>query len=471
MNNSQTKTAPDTAPENPAEERPDTKGVLIRTWGCQMNVYDSERMADLLTPLGYKPVEAPEDADLVILNTCHIREKATEKVFSDLGRLRKVKDARAAKGKKTAIAVAGCVAQAEGEEITERAPYVDMVFGPQAYHALPEMVAAVEKGTGGKRLINTDFAVDEKFDQLQGEAEKNASNPGPSAFLSVQEGCDKFCAFCVVPYTRGAEYSRPVAQLITEAKRLAAGGTKELNLLGQNVNAYHGEGPDGSDWGLARLLYELAEIDGIERLRYTTSHPRDMDDALIEAHGAIPGLMPFLHLPIQAGSARILAAMNRKHDAKFYHQIIDRLRTARPDLALSSDFIVGFPGESDKDFADTLRLVQEVEYAQAYSFKYSTRPGTPAAERAQVPEEEKNDRLQRLQALLTKQQRATQDAMVGKTVGVLFERTGRLPGQMVGKSDYLHAVHVADCDAAPGTLAPVRIISSAANSLAGELLS
>ncbi|MEM6903871.1 MAG: MiaB/RimO family radical SAM methylthiotransferase, partial [Pseudomonadota bacterium] len=343
---------------------------------------------------------------------------------------------------------------------------VDMVFGPQAYHALPEMVAAVEKGTGGKRLINTDFAVDEKFDHLEGEG----SNPGPSAFLSVQEGCDKFCAFCVVPYTRGAEYSRPVTQLLAEARQLAVGGTKEFNLLGQTVNAYHGEGPDGSDWGLARLLYELAEIDGIERLRYTTSHPRDMDDALIEAHGKIPALMPFLHLPVQAGSDRILAAMNRKHDAKFYLEVIDRLRDARPDLALSSDFIVGFPGESDKDFADTLRLVQQVEYAQAYSFKYSTRPGTPAADaKTQVPEDVKTERLAALQQLLNAQQDAFNHRTIGTSVPVLLDRKGRNPGQLHGRSPYMQSVHVTANERLFGETVDVQVTSAHANSVSGHI--
>ncbi|MEO0392584.1 MAG: tRNA (N6-isopentenyl adenosine(37)-C2)-methylthiotransferase MiaB [Pseudomonadota bacterium] len=443
------------------------KGVLIKTWGCQMNVYDSERMADVLAPMGYAPVEQAEDADLVILNTCHIREKATEKVFSDLGRLRPVKKAREAAGKKTAIAVAGCVAQAEGEEITRRAPYVDMVFGPQSYHALPEMIAAVEKGTGQKRVINTDFAVDAKFDQLPEETQ----NTGPSAFLSVQEGCDKFCAFCVVPYTRGAEFSRPVTQVVDEAKRLVASGARELTLLGQNVNAYHGEAADGATWGLARLMYELAEIDGLDRLRYTTSHPRDMDDALIKAHGDIPALMPFLHLPVQAGSDRVLDAMNRKHTADDYRRIIDRLRDARPDLALSSDFIVGFPGESDKDFADTLRLITDVEYAQCYSFKYSTRPGTPAADaKTQVPEAVKSERLQALQQLVNAQQDAFNRRMIGQVLPVLFDRKGRVPGQLHGRSPHMQSMHVSAHERLFGQIVDVKITGAKPNSLTGDVV-
>ena len=453
--------------ENSAAKSGQKKGVLIKTWGCQMNVYDSERMADILAPMGYAPVEAAEDADLVILNTCHIREKATEKVFSDLGRLRPVKQAREAAGKKTAIAVAGCVAQAEGEEITRRAPYVDMVFGPQSYHALPEMIAAVEKGTGQARVINTDFAVDAKFDQLPEETQ----NTGPSAFLSVQEGCDKFCAFCVVPYTRGAEFSRPVAQVVAEAKRLVASGARELTLLGQNVNAYHGEAADGSTWGLARLMYELAEIDGLARLRYTTSHPRDMDDALIKAHGDIPALMPFLHLPVQAGSDRILEAMNRKHTADDYRRIIDRLREARPDLALSSDFIVGFPGESDKDFADTLRLINDVGYAQCYSFKYSTRPGTPAADaKTQVPEDVKNERLQALQQLVNAQQDAFNHRTIGTVLPVLFDRKGRVPGQLHGRSPYMQSMHVTANERLFGQIVDIRITGAKPNSVTGEVV-
>ena len=458
-----------THPADPAQNPPasNLRGVLIRTWGCQMNVYDSTRMADILAPLGYRPVETPEQAELVILNTCHIREKATEKVFSDLGRLRSVKQARADDGKPTMIAVAGCVAQAEGEEITRRAPYVDMVFGPQTYHQLPEMLAAIEKSAGRERIVNTSFAVDEKFDRLPDDA---AVNPGPSAFLSVQEGCDKFCSFCVVPYTRCAEYSRPVAQVLDEARRLADAGVRELTLLGQNVNAYHGEGPNGGDWNLARLLYALAEVEGIERLRYTTSHPLDMDQALIEAHGAIPALMPFLHLPVQSGSDRILAAMNRKHTVADYHRIIERLRTARPDLALSSDFIVGFPGESDRDFADTIRLVNEVGFAQAYSFNYSPRPGTPAAS-ADLPLSEaiKTERLAALQQLLNAQQEAFNRAMIDRVLPVLLDRPGRNGTQLHGRSPYMQSVHVEAPARLFGHVAGVRVTGVQPNSLSGRI--
>ena len=349
--------------------------LYIKTYGCQMNVYDSARMADVLAPLGYAQAETAEGADLVILNTCHIREKASEKVYSELGRLRQLQQARAAEGGRMLLAVAGCVAQAEGEEIVRRAPQVDLVFGPQTYHRLPELVGRALDAETGRGVVDTDFPAESKFDSLP---EEHASQ-GAAAFLSVQEGCDKFCSFCVVPYTRGAEFSRSVSEVVAEAERLAAGGAREITLLGQNVNAYHGESPTGQTWGLGRLLRRLAEIEGIERLRYTTSHPRDMDEELIEAHAAEPKIMPYLHLPVQSGSDRVLEAMNRKHSAEDYLRIVERLRAARPDLALSSDFIVGFPGERDEDFAATLRLVTEVGYAQAYSFKYSPRPGTPAA--------------------------------------------------------------------------------------------
>ncbi|NBB82297.1 MAG: tRNA (N6-isopentenyl adenosine(37)-C2)-methylthiotransferase MiaB [Alphaproteobacteria bacterium] len=440
--------------------------MFVKTWGCQMNVYDSARMADVLAPLGYRPAATPAEADMVILNTCHIREKATEKVFSELGRLRPLKEARAGHGGDMIIAVAGCVAQAEGEEILARAPYVDMVFGPQTYHELPEMVARAARAGG--RVLNTDFPADAKFDALPEESRSQ----GPSAFLSVQEGCDKFCTFCVVPYTRGAEFSRPVTQIVAEARRLVAGGAREITLLGQNVNAFHGEGPDGRDWGLGRLIRALAEIDGLARIRYTTSHPRDMDDDLIAAHGDVPQLMPFLHLPVQSGSDRILAAMNRKHDADAYRRIVDRLRAARPDLALSSDFIVGFPGESDRDFAETLRLVTEVGYAQAYSFKYSARPGTPAAATEdQLPDRVKDERLQALQQLLGAQQRAVNEATLGRRVDVLFDRTGKRPGQLQGRSPWMQSVHV---DAGPvaadrlfGRIVAVDVAAATQNSLTG----
>ena len=435
-----------------------------------MNVYDSARMADVLAPLGYSTVDAPEGADMVILNTCHIREKASEKVFSELGRLKRDKEARGRTGERMIIAVAGCVAQAEGEEIMARAPYVDMVFGPQTYHTLPEMVACLSRAGGG-RVLNTDFPVESKFDSLPEEA----APQGVSAFLSVQEGCDKFCTFCVVPYTRGAEFSRPAAAVMAEARRLARTGTREITLLGQNVNAYHGEAPDGGTWGLGRLIMELAGIDGLARLRYTTSHPRDMEGAqgeeLIRAHGEVPQLMPFVHLPVQSGADRVLAAMNRKHRAEDYLRVIDRMRASRPDLALSSDFIVGFPGETDQEFERTLDLVREVGYAQAYSFKYSPRPGTPAAGMAgrQVPEAVKEERLAALQQLLGEQQRAFNGAMIGHRVPVLFDRRGKRAGQLLGRSPWMQAVPVTAPDRLLGQVAEVEITDAHANSLAGRV--
>ena len=429
-----------------------------------MNVYDSARMADVLAPLGYRPVEGPRDADMVILNTCHIREKAAEKVYSELGRLRAFKAAKEADGGRMTIAVAGCVAQAEGEEMLRRAPQVDLVLGPQTYHRLPELVARVQRAGGG--LLDTDFPAESKFDHLPEEA----APQGPSAFLTVQEGCDKFCSFCVVPYTRGAEYSRSVADVVAEAARLVAGGALEITLLGQNVNAYHGEAAQGGTWGLGRLIRRLAEIDGLERLRYTTSHPGDMDEALIAAHADEPTLMPYLHLPVQSGSDRILQAMNRRHSAADYLRLIERLRAARPDLALSSDFIVGFPGESDRDFADTLRLVTEVGYAQAYSFKYSPRPGTPGALlEDRVAEAVKSERLAMLQALLNEQQTAFNRATVGRELPVLLERRGRKPGQLVGRSPYMQAVHLEAPETLLGSLRRVRIAEAQPNSLAGRL--
>ena len=425
-----------------------------------MNVYDSERMKDVLAPIGYAPVESPEGADLVVLNTCHIREKATEKVYSELGKIKKMK---AAQGGKMTIAVAGCVAQAEGAEIMRRQPAVDLVLGPQAYHKLPEMIARVHRSTGER--LETEFETLEKFDALP----KARKADGPMAFLSVQEGCDKFCTFCVVPYTRGAEVSRPADRILTEARDLVERGVREITLLGQNVNAYHGAG-EGGDWSLAKLIWALNDIDGLERIRFTTSHPNDMTDDLIDAHGTCPKLMPYLHLPVQSGSDRILKRMNRQHTAESYLKIIEKLRAARPDLLLSGDFIVGFPEETEDDFQATLDIIRASNYGYAYSFKYSTRPGTPAAERDQLPEDVKDDRLQRLQALITSQQKAIQDAMIGKEVGVLFEKPGRDPGQMVGKSDHLHAVHVTADGIQPGDLRAVRIVDSGRNSLAGELL-
>jgi tRNA-2-methylthio-N6-dimethylallyladenosine synthase len=420
-----------------------------------MNVYDSERMAEALGGQGYEVTDRAEDADMILLNTCHIREKAAEKVYSELGRFKHLK----AQKPDLKIGVAGCVAQAEGAEIMRRQPLVDLVVGPQSYHRLPQLEARVRDG---ERPVETEFPEEDKFDHL---AARPKARRGPTAFLTVQEGCDKFCAFCVVPYTRGAEVSRPADRIEAEARDLVERGVREITLLGQNVNAYH-----GGEGGLAGLIWRLAKVDGLERIRFTTSHPNDMDDALIEAHGTCDKLMPYLHLPVQSGSDRILKAMNRKHTAEAYLRLIDRLRAARPDILLSGDFIVGFPGETEADFADTLSLVEAVRYGQSYSFKYSARPGTPAAERAEVAEDEKDARLQRLQALLVRQQRAAQDAMVGREVKVLFEKPGRLPGQMGGKSEYLHAVHVHAPDAERGQIARVRVTESAANSLAGVLV-
>ena len=433
----------------------DVKKLFIKTYGCQMNVYDSERMAEAMGAEGYVLTEAAEEADMVLLNTCHIREKASEKLYSDHGRLKPLKQARP----DLKIGVAGCVAQAEGDEILRRMPLVDLVVGPQAYHRLPEMARA------GRHQVDTDFPAEMKFDHLP---ERKAPR-GPTAFLTVQEGCDKFCAFCVVPYTRGAEVSRPVDRILTEARSLVERGVRELTLLGQNVNAYHGEGAGGS-YTLGRLLREMAQIDGLERLRYTTSHPNDMDDDLIAAHGDLPQLMPYLHLPVQSGSDRILKAMNRKHTADEYLRLIERIRAARPDILLSSDFIVGFPGETDADHQATLDLIRAVGFGAAFSFKYSARPGTPAAEKAAVAGDVADARLYELQALITRQQRATQEAMVGREVGVLYEKPGRLPDQMVGKSDHLHAVHVDDPQGRVGELVRVRILASSSNSLAGVRL-
>ena len=428
------------------------KRLFIKTYGCQMNVYDSERMAETLGAQGYVLTDKAEEADMVLLNTCHIREKAAEKVYSDLGRLKPLK----AEKPDLKIGVAGCVAQAEGAEIQRRMPLVDLVVGPQAYHRLPEMLKRVD---GGEKALDTDFPPEDKFEHLP----KLRTRSAPSAFLTVQEGCDKFCAFCVVPYTRGAEVSRPVDRLMSEARDLAARGVREITLLGQNVNAWHG---DAQGRGLGWLIREMAGIEGIARIRYTTSHPNDMDDDLIAAHGDCPALMPYLHLPVQSGSDRILKAMNRKHTAEQYLRLIERIRAARPDIVLTSDFIVGFPGETDADFEATMDLVRAVGYGMAYSFKYSARPGTPAAEKTPVAPEIADDRLHRLQALLTEQQRACQESMVGREVGVLYEKPGRLPGQMSGKSDHLHAVHVDDPDGKVGELVRVRITAAAPNSLA-----
>ena len=439
------------------------KKLYIKTFGCQMNVYDSERMADVLAPTGYVPTHAPEEADMIILNTCHIREKASEKVFSDLGRLRVLKQrAEEQQNRQMLIAVAGCVAQAEGEEITRRAPYVDMVVGPQTYHRLPELVAKADP-TARKSVVDTEFPEEVKFDFLPEEAAPR----GPAAFLSVQEGCDKFCSFCVVPYTRGAEFSRPASQILAEARRLVAGGTREITLLGQNVNAWHGEPADNSgQWGLGRLLRELAEIDGLERLRYTTSHPLDMDEELMTAHRDIPALMPYLHLPVQAGSDTILSAMNRRHKADDYRRIIDRLRELRPDIALSGDFIVGFPGESDKDFADTIKLVSDIGYASAYSFKYSARPGTPASGAGdQVDEQVKSDRLAALQQLLDAQQLAFNKNCEGMTMPVLIEKQGGRDGQMTGRSPFMQSVYLEGMAEWIGRIMDLDITEARQNSL------
>ncbi|MDR0809712.1 MAG: tRNA (N6-isopentenyl adenosine(37)-C2)-methylthiotransferase MiaB [Gemmobacter sp.] len=429
------------------------KKLFIKTYGCQMNVYDSQRMAEALGAKGYVTTESVDEADMVLLNTCHIREKAAEKVYSDLGRLRPLKHARP----DLKIGVAGCVAQAEGAEILKRMPLVDLVVGPQSYHRLPQMVEAAGK------VIDTDFPEEDKFEHLP----PRKALRGPTAFLTVQEGCDKFCAFCVVPYTRGAEVSRPVARLLAEARDLVSRGVREITFLGQNVNGYHGAG-DGGAWSLGRLIREMARIEGLERIRYTTSHPNDMDDDLVAAHGDVPQLMPYLHLPVQSGSDRILKAMNRKHTAEQYLRLVERIRAARPDILLSSDFIVAFPGETDADFEATLALIRTVGFGAAFSFRYSARPGTPAAEKPELPAELADARLQALQALITTQQRATQEAMVGREVSVLYEKPGRLRGQMVGKSDHLHAVHVTDSAGRPGDLVRVRITASAPNSLAGE---
>ena len=431
------------------------KKLYIKTYGCQMNVYDSERMAEALGGSGYVETQTPDDADMILLNTCHIREKAAEKVYSELGRFKGLKAANP----DLKIGVAGCVAQAEGEEIIKRQPMVDLVVGPQSYHRLPAMDDAIQTGA---KALDTDFPDDDKFDTLK---KRSKAKRGPTAFLTVQEGCDKFCAFCVVPYTRGAEVSRPADRVVREAQELVEAGVREITLLGQNVNAYHGH-----EGGLAGLIWALDKVDGLERIRFTTSHPNDMDDALIDAHATCDKLMPYLHLPVQSGSDRILKAMNRKHTAAGYVRLIEKIRKAKPDLLLSGDFIVGFPGETDQDFEDTMQLVRDVHYGQAYSFKYSTRPGTPAAEKPQLPEDVMSERLQRLQALLRQQQQETQASMVGREVKVLFEKAGREAGQMIGKSEYLHAVY-ADAPAdVLGQVRRVRILQDSPNSLKGELL-
>jgi len=446
---------------------PSSKKLYVKTYGCQMNVYDSERMGDALRPLGYAPVDAPELADVVILNTCHIRERAADKVFSELGKLRDMKAARRLEGKRMQIAVAGCVAQAEGTEIARRSPAVDVVVGPQSYHRLPELLFRAQ--AEGRTVLDAHFPAASKFDALPSRI---ATGQGPAAYLTVQEGCDKFCTFCVVPYTRGAEYSRPATQILDEARRLLALGARELTLLGQNVNAYHGVGPDGAIWGLGRLIRRIAKIDGLSRLRYTTSHPRDMDDDLIAAHADEPKLMPYLHLPVQSGSDSVLEAMNRGHTADDYRRLVERMRKARSDIVLSSDFIVGFPGETDGDFEATMALVREVGFAQAYSFKYSPRPGTPAAiARKQIADNIKTDRLAALQELLAQQAAAFLQSSVGQTVDVLFEGPGRHSGQLIGRSPYLHPVHARAPQALIGKISSVRLTKAMTNSMTGELLS
>ncbi|MEM1396030.1 MAG: tRNA (N6-isopentenyl adenosine(37)-C2)-methylthiotransferase MiaB [Pseudomonadota bacterium] len=457
-----------TAPASAPVQRSNLRKVHIKTYGCQMNVYDSQRIADLLAPIGYSQTSSPDDADLVVLNTCHIREKAAEKVYSELGRLKRVKDNRPQRDMQ--IAVAGCVAQAEGAEIAERAPVVDFVLGPQSYHRLPEIIAKNARATG--RQLETDFDVDAKFDALSDNyGAALGEDPSPSAFVTIQEGCDKFCTFCVVPYTRGAEVSRSYQAIREEVEKLADRGVREVTLLGQNVNGWRSHGPHGEEWRLGELCRSIAKIDGIERIRFTTSHPRDMDDGLIRALGEEERLMPYLHLPVQAGSDTILKAMNRGHDAESYIRLIERIRDARPDIALSGDFIVGFPGETEEDFQATVDLVETVGFASAFSFKYSRRPGTPGAAIAkQVAEDVKADRLARLQALLDRQRQQFNADCVGMTMPVLFEKPGRRDGQLIGRSPYLQAVHANAPKEMIGQIVDLTIVDVASNSLAGRLI-
>ncbi|WCK02303.1 tRNA (N6-isopentenyl adenosine(37)-C2)-methylthiotransferase MiaB [Agrobacterium tumefaciens] len=456
----------DALPMN-AREGANSRKVFIKTYGCQMNVYDSVRMSDALAKDGYVQTEDMGEADLVLLNTCHIREKAAEKVYSALGRLRDMKKSREEQGREFMIGVAGCVAQAEGEEILRRAPAVDVVIGPQTYHRLPD---ALKRVRGGERVIETEYAVEDKFEHLPVAEKATLRTRGATAFLTVQEGCDKFCTFCVVPYTRGSEVSRPVRQIVDEAMKLVDAGVREITLLGQNVNAWQGEGPKGEKWGLAELLYRLAEIPGLARLRYTTSHPRDMDDRLIGAHRDLRILMPYLHLPVQSGSDRILKAMNRRHTGEEYIQLIEKIRSARPDIAMSGDFIVGFPGETDRDFEDTMAMVETVKYAQAFSFKYSTRPGTPGADLTdQVEEDVKAERLERLQTLLLRQQKEFAESLVGKTMDVLLEKPGRMPEQLIGRSPWLQSVNLDAKTLKIGDIVNVRITATGPNSLFAEV--
>lgn len=450
-----------------ARDGANSRKVFIKTYGCQMNVYDSVRMSDALAKDGYVQTEDMGEADLVLLNTCHIREKAAEKVYSALGRLRDMKKSREEQGREFMIGVAGCVAQAEGEEILRRAPAVDVVIGPQTYHRLPE---ALKRVRGGERVIETEYAVEDKFEHLPVAEKSTLRTRGVTAFLTVQEGCDKFCTFCVVPYTRGSEVSRPVRQIVDEAMKLVDAGVREITLLGQNVNAWQGEGPKAEKWGLAELLYRLAEIPGLARLRYTTSHPRDMDDRLIGAHRDLRILMPYLHLPVQSGSDRILKAMNRRHTGEEYIQLIEKIRAARPDIAMSGDFIVGFPGETDRDFEDTMAMVETVKYAQAFSFKYSTRPGTPGADLTdQVAEDVKAERLERLQALLLRQQKEFAESLVGKTMDVLLEKPGRMTEQLIGRSPWLQSVNLDAKTLKIGDIVNVRITATGPNSLFAEV--
>jgi tRNA-2-methylthio-N6-dimethylallyladenosine synthase len=440
-----------------------TKKVFVKTYGCQMNVYDSDRMTDALAKDGYVATDNAEDADLVLLNTCHIREKAAEKVYSALGRLRDLKKRKAGEGREMMIGVAGCVAQAEGDEILRRAPAVDLVIGPQTYHRLPEALKRVSRG---ERVLETDYAIEDKFEHLPAPDKAKTRARGVTAFLTVQEGCDKFCTFCVVPYTRGSEVSRPMAQIVAEAEKLVSAGVREITLLGQNVNAWASGGQT-----LGELLWRLSEIEGLARLRYTTSHPRDMDDTLIEAHRTLPALMPYLHLPVQSGSDSILKAMNRRHTAAEYLALVERIRAAQPDLALSGDFIVGFPGETDADFEETLSLVRAIGYAQAFSFKYSTRPGTPGADlKDQVPEDVKAKRLERLQALLLEQQRAFNQSCIGRTIDLLLEKPGRMPGQLIGRSPWLQSVNVDAKGVEIGDIIKVRITAAGPNSLFADVV-
>jgi tRNA-2-methylthio-N6-dimethylallyladenosine synthase len=441
--------------------------VHVKSFGCQMNVYDSHRMADTLVPAGFSETTNPEDADLVILNTCHIREKAAEKVYSEIGRIREMKEAAAREGRNMLIAVAGCVAQAEGKEIIRRAGAVDLVIGSQNYHRLPEMIVRAQSG---EKIIDTEFPVENKFDVLAAPKRDAIAKRGISAFVTVQEGCDKFCTFCVVPYTRGAEISRPIEKIVVEVERLADAGVREITVIGQNVNAYHGPGPDGAPSTLGKLLRRLAQVPGILRLRYTTSHPCDMHDDLIAAHADLPALTPYVHLPVQSGSDRILEAMNRKHTRRDYLDVIARLRASRTDLAFTSDFIVGFPGETETDFRETLSLVEEVGFASAYTFSYSPRPGTPAAEMEnQIPDDEKSERLQRLQATITRHWHDFNASFAGRTVDVLLEKPGKLPGQLVGRSPYLQAVQVMAPAKLIGTIERVTINKVGTNSLFGAL--